>query len=354
MYNNINNIHMSNRKFVLLGNVDHGKSTLAGRILVNIGDVTEREIEKMKIEANKRSMQSWWLAYLMDTDDSERERGKTVDFIYKSIKWNDVDMTLIDVPGHRNYVPHMANGCSMADIAVVIISARKGEYEAGLKGQTTEHVVIARGMGISTLIVVINKMDTIDWDMTIYQQIKDNFTKKIKGLQFKQIEFVPISAYDGTNVTTGTTEHDTPLMKMICDIPYAPPNHREIVVDETNLVTTKFLFYYLPTLITSGLECTVHTKDKQYDIVIVGFCNDGKPFICNNNNPKKPIDTLIQFKDQPKIVYSNLIVRLHDQTIGLARIVPSDKVNFQLMVIKSRQIAKNKAEKLQEQENKNR
>lgn len=341
------------RKFVLLGNVDHGKSTLAGRILVNIGEVDGREVDKMKLEAEKRNMQSWWLAYLLDTDDSERTRGKTVDFIYKNINWKDTEMVLIDVPGHRNYVPHMANGCSMADIAVVIISARKGEYEAGLKGQTIEHVVIARGMGISSLIVAVNKMDTIDWDMSIYQKIKDNFTKKIKKLQFKEVIFIPVSAYSGENITNIDKLEDTPksLMDSILSIPYIPPNHVQIHIDNDKIVSTKFLYYSIPSIITAGLECTVHTKDKQYEVIIIGFYNDGKPFISPANNPKKPIDTLLLFKEQPTEVYSNLVIRLHDMTVGLARIVPNDKVNPRLIRIKKKMLKDKKIKQQNELNN---
>lgn len=335
-----------NRKFVLLGNVDHGKSTLAGRILLNIGDIEEREVTKMKIEAEKKNMQSWYLAYLMDTDDVEREKGKTVDYIFKDIKWKDNLMTIVDVPGHKTYVPHMTNGCSMANIAVLIISARKGEYEAGIKGQTMEHVLIARGMGISTLIVVINKMDTVEWNIDIYNQIKTDFEKKVKKLRYKQIKFIPVSAYNGDNVTElnatatklGVNES---LMDMISNIEYIEPNNVELERNKSHIINTKFLYYNIPKIITAGLSCILHSKDKCYSGTIVAFYNDGKPFINSGNNPKQPVDTLIQLHDDPPTIYSNLIIRLGDETIGLAKVVDNDKINPILLAKKKRIVIQN-------------
>jgi peptide chain release factor subunit 3 len=336
---------MTKRKFVLLGNVDHGKSTLAGQILVSIGEVDERELEKIKEEAQKKNMQSWYLAYLMDTDENEREKGKTVDYIYRDIKWKNNEMTIVDVPGHRGYVPNMVNGCSMANIAVVIVSARKGEYESGLKGQTIEHIVIARGIGISTLIVVINKMDTIDWNIEEYKKIKESFTKKLNKLSFKTIEFVPISAYNGDNITklredASAFEVSKSLMDLIATIDYVEPTHITVPLDETHIVSTKFLYYNIPGLITAGLECIVHTKDKEYPATIMGLDNDKKPFITQLTNPKIPIDTIIKFNEKPQEVYTNLVVRISDETIGLARIIPDKKMGKRLQLLLSKMKAK--------------
>jgi small GTP-binding protein len=341
------------RRFVLLGNVDHGKSTLAGRILVNIGDIPDRELEKMKLEAKKKNMQSWYLAYLMDTDEVEREKGKTVDYIFKDITWKDNQLTIVDVPGHKTYVPHMTNGCSMADIAVLIISARKGEFEAGLKGQTMEHVVIARGMGISTLIVVVNKMDTVEWDLDIYTKIKQSFEKKVKKLRYKKITFIPVSAYNGDNVTELRDDAvnfgvEQPLMDIISTIDYAPQNNVELEVDENSIISTKFLYYNIPQLISSGLNCILHSKENYYEATIMGFYHDGKPFISMANNPKQPVDTIIKLKDKPKSFYSNLVIRLNDETIGLARVVPDDKIHPSLQAAKKRLIIK-EARELDEQ-----
>ena len=334
---------MAKRKFVLLGNVDHGKSTLAGRILINIGDLDERELDKVRTEAKKNGMQSWYLAYLMDTDKIEREKGKTADYIYRDIMWRDTEMTIVDVPGHKTYVPHMINGCAMANIAVVIISARKGEHEAGMKGQTMEHVVIARGIGISTLIVVVNKMDTIDWDIEIYDKMKSSFEKQINKLRFKKIVFIPVSAYNGDNVTELRSDSykfglKSSLMDMISTIDFVEPNNKEIKLGKTNLLTTKWLYYKIPTLITSGFVCILHSKDMYYEATIVGFHNNGKQFITDKSNPKKPIDTIIKLRDTPKNIYSNLVVRINDETIGLARIVPDSLVHPDLILAKERLI----------------
>jgi translation elongation factor EF-1alpha len=226
----------------------------------------------------------------------------------------------------------------MANIAVVTVSARKGEYESGLKGQTIEHVVIARGMGISTLIVAINKMDTIDWDIDEYKKCKESFAKKLKKLSFKTIEFVPISAYNGDNITTlredaSAFDVSKSLMDLIATIDYVEPTHTTIPIDDTYIVSTKFLYNYIPGLITSGLDCVVHTKDKHYPATIMGLDNNRKPFITKLTNPKLPIDTIIRFNEKPDEVYTNLVVRISDETIGLARVIPDTKMDKRMQLL---------------------
>ena len=184
--------------FVLLGHVDHGKSTCAGRILMDTGTVQKQEVEKAIRDAELNNMRSWWLAYLLDVNDDERTKGKTVEYTLVPIQYNDYPMQLIDVPGHRQYVSEMISGTGRADIGVLICSAKKGEVESGLRGQTYEHLILARGLGIKTLVVGINKMDheTVSWSDDIFQNIKTKITKLISRLKFQNVKFLPISALD--------------------------------------------------------------------------------------------------------------------------------------------------------------
>ena len=155
-------------KFVLLGNVDSGKSTLAGQILISTKTIDENEINKVKRESEKNGKGSFWLAYLLDIDETERERGITLGYTNYPFTYLDKNYEIYDVPGHKDLVKEMVCGSSNCNLAIVILSARKGEYESSLKGQTLEHVLIARGMGITSLIVCVNKMDLVDWDMNIF------------------------------------------------------------------------------------------------------------------------------------------------------------------------------------------
>lgn len=332
------------KRFVLLGHVDHGKSTMAGRIIVDtkqvINDkvIDDREISKIKEEARERGRESWWLAYLLDIDDDERDKGKTHDYMNVPIKWNDIEMELIDVPGHKEYVPCMVTGCAFANIGVIVISARQGEYESGLNGQTIEHVLIARGIGISTLIVAINKMDSINWNMNIFEKIKNNFLKNIKKYQFRHIEFIPVSAYNGDNIVivNPKTEVEKSLMMTIATVPFQEPVHQEIILENCNIVCVKCLFHHIPKLLVSDYECVVHTKDKLVNIKIIAVDNNNIGFITNKNNPDKPVDLLIQFVDSPPKVYSNLVIRDLNMTIGFARIVADDKATPRIQAIKQK------------------
>lgn len=322
-----NNTQIDNkRSFVLLGNVDHGKSTLAGRILVDCNCVEARELEKIKNEAEKNKMSSWWLAYILDTDEFERMRGKTQGFINIDFDFQEQKMEMIDVPGHKQLVKEMAFGCSLAKIGLLLTSARQGEYDDGLKGQTLEHAIIAKGMGISSLIVVVNKMDSINWDLKQYQEIVDKMTKKLKKYRFENLEFVPISAYDGNNVVNSYLGQKS-LMEVLSQIPY--DNLRETVFkikDIENfkgLMICKFLAHKIPRILSAGIETMIHTKDQLFSGKIVKVKNGNFPFLSESNDAKKAVDIIIKLDQDQDIeeISSNLILRNGDQTIGVAKII---------------------------------
>ncbi len=146
---------------VNIGHVDAGKSTLCGSILVATGMVDKRTIEKYEKEAKERNRESWYLAYIMDTNEEERQRGKTVEVGTANFATEKKRFTILDAPGHKNYVPAMIAGASHADVGVLVISSRKGEFESGFEkqGQTREHAMLAFTIGIRKLIVAINKLD---------------------------------------------------------------------------------------------------------------------------------------------------------------------------------------------------
>lgn len=147
--------------FVFIGHVDAGKSTICGNLIYSMGIVDQRTIEKFKKEAKDKGRDSWWLAYVMDSSDEEKAKGKTVEIGRAVIDTPTKSYTIFDAPGHKNYVPNMIMGATLADFGGLVISARKGEFEAGFQqdGQTREHIQLARSLGIKKLVVVVNKMD---------------------------------------------------------------------------------------------------------------------------------------------------------------------------------------------------
>ena len=197
---------------VFIGHVDAGKSTLSGSILYSMGAVDKRTIEKYEKEAKERNRESWFLAFIMDTNEEERAKGKTVEVGRAEFETENKRYTILDAPGHKNYVPAMISGASQADVGILVISARKGEFEAGFDrlGQTREHAMLAKTLGVQKLIVVINKMDevTVKWNKARYDQCVKKLTPFLKRCGFRvkrDVIFMPISAYTGDNVKSAVS-----------------------------------------------------------------------------------------------------------------------------------------------------
>ena len=192
---------------VFIGHVDAGKSTLSGNILYLTDNVDKRTIEKYEREAKELNRESWFLAFIMDVDEAERAKGKTVE-VGKAFFQTDVKRyTILDAPGHKNYVPNMIQGASQADIGILVISARKGEFEAGFDrgGQSREHAMLAKTLGVSYLVVVVNKMDepTVNWSKDRYDEICKKLKPFLKKCGFtikREVKFLPISGLGGANV----------------------------------------------------------------------------------------------------------------------------------------------------------
>lgn len=192
---------------VFIGHVDAGKSTLSGNILYLTENVDKRTIERYEREAKERNRESWFLAFIMDTNEEERAKGKTVEVGRAYFTTDHKRYTILDAPGHKNYVPNMIMGASQADIGVLVISARKGEFETGFDrgGQTREHAMLAKTLGVTYLIVVINKMDdpTVAWDKRRYDECVMKIRPFLKSCGFvikKEVKFLPISGLSGSNV----------------------------------------------------------------------------------------------------------------------------------------------------------
>lgn len=204
---------------VFIGHVDAGKSTLGGQILLSTNQIDQRTIEKYKREAIEKNRESWFLAYILDSSEEERERGKTVQVGRAFFETTKKRYTILDAPGHAKYVPNMIGGTTQADVAVLVISARKGEFEDGFKqgGQTKEHATLAKTLGVKRLVVVINKMDekTVRWSKDRYDEIIKDLIPFLSQIGFskKFVSYVPCSAYKGQNVIMRISNED----KKPCD-----------------------------------------------------------------------------------------------------------------------------------------
>ncbi|CDK28190.1 unnamed protein product [Kuraishia capsulata CBS 1993] len=191
--------------FGVIGHVDSGKSTLAGRLLYDLKIVDSKTLHKLTKESESIGKASFALAWIMDQTKDERERGVTVDICQTQFKTEKSLFTMIDCPGHKSFIPQMINGISQADLTLLIVDAGKNAFESsfGLSGQTREQITIARNLGLDRLVVAVNKMDTADWQQDRFEQIVDELTQfLVDDLAFakEKIRFVPISGLSGGNV----------------------------------------------------------------------------------------------------------------------------------------------------------
>ncbi|MDP8011851.1 MAG: translation elongation factor EF-1 subunit alpha [Thermoplasmata archaeon] len=190
----VNKPHMN---VVFIGHVDHGKSTTVGRLLLDTGAIDARIIEQYRKEAQEKGKATFEFAWVMDRLKEERERGVTIDVAHKEFESSKYYITIIDAPGHRDFVKNMITGTSQADAAVLVVSAKEGVQE-----QTREHIFLARALGVPQMIVAINKMDatTPPFSQEAFNSVKAEVEKLLKSVAYKDIPFVPISGYLGDNV----------------------------------------------------------------------------------------------------------------------------------------------------------
>ncbi len=185
-----------------VGHVDAGKSTLMGRLLLDLKVVDQRTMERYKKDSEKIGKSSFALAWVMDHGTEERNRGVTIDIAMNKFDTEKTAFTVLDAPGHRDFIPNMIAGASQADFAVLVIDASTGSFESGLKGQTKEHALLVRSMGVQRLIVAVNKLDTVGWSQDRFEEISQQVSAFLTaaGFQAKNISFVPCSGLHGDNI----------------------------------------------------------------------------------------------------------------------------------------------------------
>ncbi|RWQ99798.1 P-loop containing nucleoside triphosphate hydrolase protein [Paecilomyces variotii] len=174
-----------------------------GRLLADLNAVDQRTLEKYRKEAEKIGKGSFALAWVLDQSSEERARGVTIDIATNKFETEKTRFTIVDAPGHRDFVPNMIAGASQADFAVLVIDSGTGNFESGLKGQTKEHALLVRSMGVQKIVVAVNKMDSVDWSKDRYEEIEQQISSFLTtaGFQEKNISFVPCSGFHGDNIT---------------------------------------------------------------------------------------------------------------------------------------------------------
>ncbi len=191
---------------VIMGHVDHGKSTTTGHMLYLAGAIDDRTIKAFEEEARKMGKETFKFAWVLDNLKEERERGLTIDLRFLKFETKKYYFTVIDAPGHRDFVKNMITGASQADGAILFVSAKRGEFEAGIGpgGQTREHAFLAFTLGVNQLVVAVNKMDdqSVNWGEERFNDIKNEVSRTLKmvGYKAERIHFVPTSGWTGDNL----------------------------------------------------------------------------------------------------------------------------------------------------------
>jgi len=197
---------------VVCGHVDAGKSTTCGHLIFKCGGVSEREMTKLQAYAEEKGKSSFGFAYYLDTCKEERERGVTIQCNTKEFFTDKYHYTIVDAPGHKDYIKNMITGSATADVGLLLVPAEKGGFEAAIakadaklgveEGQTRQHARLLYLLGVEQIIVGINKMDACGWDQGRFQEIKDEFVKMLQVIGFKpkKVPFIPYSGFNGDNL----------------------------------------------------------------------------------------------------------------------------------------------------------
>lgn len=205
---------------VIVGHVDAGKSTTTGHLLFKLGGISPRELEKLQAEADAQGKGSFAYAYFMDKQKDERERGVTISCTTKEFFTDKYHYTIIDAPGHRDFIKNMITGASQADVALLMVPANRGGFEVSIQkgdhkkgviqGQTRQHARLCKLIGVEQIIVGINKMDdkSVNYSQDRYNEIKEEVINMLKsaGYKPKKVPFIPMSGFQGENLIEKSTK----------------------------------------------------------------------------------------------------------------------------------------------------
>jgi selenocysteine-specific translation elongation factor len=295
------------KTFLLIGHVDHGKSTLGGQLLVLTGNIDAHDIEMVEKEAERNKMTRWKYAYHLDISEEERVKGKTHEYNTIQFSFEEEEYLMIDTPGHSSFVRSTieAIGTYPDATVVCVVSAIPNEFVSGFdKGMIKEQIILARASGLKRIIVAVNKMDAVEWDDSIYEDVQKKMLGFLSKLNFEDIQYLKISAYEGQGCTD--------ILKMLS----ANKIQKEEATTRVPLIQPAFKVKILrcDSLISPGFACIGHLDGKEYGCIIdrikgKKFCRTG-----DVSTMKLIFDTSI-----PLYGDSRLVLRAKENyTIGFA------------------------------------
>ncbi|KAL7469578.1 hypothetical protein ACHAXS_009833 [Conticribra weissflogii] len=296
---------------VVIGHIDAGKSTTTGHLIYKCGGIDKKTIDKYEKESADIGKPTFKYAWILDNLKAERERGITIDISLWKFETPKYDYTIIDSPGHRDFIKNMITGTSQADVALLVIDSSKGAFEAGISkdGQTREHALLAYTLGVKQLIVACNKMDdeSVNYEQRRYEDIKSevsNYLKKV-GYRPEKIKFIPTSGWEGDNITeksTNMTWYSGPTLLEALDAISAPkrPTEKALRIPiqdvyriggigtcpvgrvETGVMKPSITAKFAP----SGLSADVGSVERHHESVLEAFPGDNVGFSVRNVSVK--------------------------------------------------------------------
>ena len=291
-----------------IGGVDVGKSCLISRILINTEAISNREINK----AIKESKQ--WLSNLIDTDDDEKDKGITIHSTLEKFIIEGKEYNIVNNPGHKNLTNEMIKNSSIADIALLVISAKPNELKNSIN-QGYEHSLITRVNGIKSMIVCINKSEFLNSTDNTYEKIVNHAKKAYKEHRYEKMIFIPISAKLNLNISKNDSNLvNYCLFDIFKNIEIHKRKSRSIKPID-NIVNAKLFFHKIPKIITIGFKCILHSLDKVYHIEFINIQNDKDRYITKLNSKNKFISCDLRINTNDHLDDS-ILLRDQNETVA--------------------------------------
>ena len=312
-------------QLLFTGHVDHGKSTVCGHILLKVGYISERDMEKLEEESKKKKMGRWKYSWILDICDEERERGKTIDFCKIDFKYQNRNISLIDTPGHKLLIKQLIHGINVIAspktiVGCLVISVIQREFSSGVQGgQTKEDLLILRASGVESLIVLLNKIDAVDWNQLMFEKLKNKLDQYIKKLEFKQVQYLPISGYNGDGLMDIIEIANSMADRMTC-VASTTENKSNTPAD-CKIVMARIKIINCPSIISAGATYIMHVNDLECNIEIKRLI--GKQYAKAGD----VVVAVIADLNGDKIhcaLDDRIIIRTADITMGFGKIIKTD------------------------------
>ena len=291
-----------------IGDVDTGKSSLISRILINTGDINNREIIKTMNESKN------WLSNIVDTDYNEQSKGITIYSTLEKFILEDKEYFIVNNPGHENLINEIIRNSSKSDIAMLLISAKPNETNKNIK-QGYEYTLLTRVNGIKHLIVCINKSEFLNSIDNTYEKIVTQVKKSLKEQRYEKMVFIPISAKLNINISKNDSNLVNYCLFDIFKNIKIYKRKSSTIKPIDNIVNVKLFFHKIPKIITIGYKCILHSLDKVYHVEFINIKNDEKCYITKLNSKNKFISCDLNINTNSHLCDSIL---LRDQNDTLA------------------------------------